>query len=146
MHGQTQHHNCTACLHAQKGKCVCMLKGAFSTLKSSKEHSSCMYRRFSGSSKSVCNWQPAWFRGYLERAIAAHGGYGTVAGQIGWAMAYTPKRPRGYWNSITNVKSEVDDFINANGLQPGMVPSLRDVRGADRSACGAHDVLPVVVL
>ncbi|DBB03663.1 TPA: hypothetical protein ACH3X3_010990 [Trebouxia sp. C0006] len=71
-------------------------------------------------------------RGYLERAIAAHGGYGAVAGQIGWAMAYTPKRPRGYWNSITNVKSEVDDFIDANGLQPGIVPSLRDVRGADR--------------
>ena len=102
-------------------------------------------RPFSAS-KSVCNWQFAWFRGYLERAIAAHGGYGTVAGQIGWAMAYTPKRPRGYWNSITNVKSEVDDFINANGLQPGIVPSLRDVRGADRSACGAHDLSPVVVL
>ncbi len=58
-------------------------------------------------------------------------------------MAYTPKRPRGYWNSITNVKSEVDDFINANGLQPGIVPSLRDVRGADRSAHSAHDLLPV---
>ncbi|KAL0037090.1 hypothetical protein WJX77_012339 [Trebouxia sp. C0004] len=71
-------------------------------------------------------------RSYLERAIAAHGGYGAVAGQIGWAMAYTPKRPRGYWNSITNVKSEVDDFINASGLQLGIVPSLRDVRGADR--------------
>ena len=80
----------------------------------------------------------------MERAIAAHGGYGAVAGQIGWAMAYTPKRPRGYWNSITNVKSEVDDFINANGLQPGIVPSLRDVRGADRSALSAHDLLPVV--
>lgn len=86
-----------------------------------------------------------WFRGYLERAIAAHGGYGAVAGQIGWAMAYTPKRPRGYWNSITNVKTEVDDFINANELQPGIVPSLRDVRGADRSANGAHDHLLVVL-
>ena len=47
-------------------------------------------------------------------------------------MAYVPKRPRGYWNSISNVKSEVDDFITANGLQPGIVPSLRDVRGAER--------------
>ena len=60
-------------------------------------------------------------------------------------MAYTPKRPRGYWNSITNVKTEVDDFINANELQPGIVPSLRDVRGADRSANGAHDHLLVVL-
>ena len=47
-------------------------------------------------------------------------------------MAYIPKRPRGYWDNILNVQSEVDDFIMANGLQPGMVPSLRDVRGADR--------------
>lgn len=47
-------------------------------------------------------------------------------------MAYIPKRPRGYWDSILNVKSEVDDFIEANGLQPGIVPSLREVRGADR--------------
>ena len=47
-------------------------------------------------------------------------------------MAYTPKRPRGYWNNITNVKSEVDEFIIANGLLPGIVPSLREVRGADR--------------
>ncbi len=60
-------------------------------------------------------------------------------------MAYTPKRPRGYWNSITNVKSEVDDFIDANGLQPGIVPSLRDVRGADRSVHSAHDLSPVVL-
>ncbi|KAL3155899.1 hypothetical protein ABBQ32_012897 [Trebouxia sp. C0010 RCD-2024] len=71
-------------------------------------------------------------RGYLERAINAHGGFGAVAGQIGWSMAYIPKRPRGYWDSILNVKSEVDDFIEANGLQPGIVPSLREVRGADR--------------
>lgn len=71
-------------------------------------------------------------RGYLERAINAHGGFGAVAGRIGWNMAYIPKRPRGYWDNILNVQSEVDDFIMANGLQPGMVPSLRDVRGADR--------------
>ena len=71
-------------------------------------------------------------RSYLLRAITAHGGFGAVAMQIGWDMAYTPKRPKGYWNSILNVKSEIDDFIHANGLQPGIVPSLRDVRGADR--------------
>lgn len=69
------------------------------------------------------------------RAITAHGGFGAVAMQIGWDMAYTPKRPKGYWNSILNVKSEIDDFIHANGLQPGIVPSLRDVRGADRYDC-----------
>ena len=78
------------------------------------------------------DWSIVSIRGYLERAINAHGGFGAVAGQIGWNMAYIPKRPRGYWDSILNVKSEVDEFIQANGLQPGMVPSLRDVRGADR--------------
>lgn len=72
-------------------------------------------------------------RGYLERAISAHGGFGAVAGQIGWDMAYIPKRPRGYWDSILNVKSEVDEFIKVNGSQPGVVPSLREVRGADRA-------------
>lgn len=76
-------------------------------------------------------------RGYLERAISAHGGFGAVAGQIGWDMAYIPKRPRGYWDSILNVKSEVDEFIKVNGSQPGVVPSLREVRGADRSICCA---------
>ena len=76
-------------------------------------------------------------RGYILRAINAHGGFGAVAGQIGWDMAYNPKRPRGYWNSILNVKSEVDDFIQANALQPGVVPSLREVRGADRYSATA---------
>ena len=78
------------------------------------------------------DWLIVAIRGYLERALNAHGGFGAVAGQIGWSMAYIPKRPRGYWDSILNVKSEVDDFIEANGLQPGIVPSLREVRGADR--------------
>lgn len=81
---------------------------------------------------SVYDWWIVVIRGYLERAINAHGGFGAVAGQIGWNMAYIPKRPRGYWDSILNVKSEVDEFIQANGLLPAMVPSLRDVRAADR--------------
>lgn len=71
-------------------------------------------------------------RGHLERAIAAHGGFGAVAAQLGWEMAYNPKHPRGYWSSIMNVKAELDDFIEANGLQPGLVPSLREVRKAAR--------------
>ena len=71
-------------------------------------------------------------RSHLERAIAAHGGFGAVAARLGWNMAYNPKRPRGYWNSIMNVKAEVDEFIKANGLPPGLVPTLRDVRKADR--------------
>lgn len=73
-------------------------------------------------------------RSHLERAIAAHGGFGAVAAHLGWDMAYNPKHPRGYWNSVMNVKAEVDDFIEANGLQPGLVPTLRDVRKADRYA------------
>ena len=81
-------------------------------------------------------------RGYLERAINAHGGFGAVAALIGWEMAYIPKRPRGYWDSVENIRSEVDEFTQAHGLLPGTVPQLRDVRAADRyvvhnSACAA---------
>ena len=71
-------------------------------------------------------------RGYLERAINAHGGFGAVAALIGWEMAYIPKRPRGYWDSVEHIRSEVDEFTQAHGLSPGTIPQLRDVRAADR--------------
>ena len=58
-----------------------------------------------------------------------------MAALIGWEMAYIPKRPRGYWDSVENIRSEVDDFTQAHGLLPGTIPQLRDVRAADRYMC-----------
>ena len=55
-----------------------------------------------------------------------------VAGLIGWEVPYLPKRPRGYWNKVANIKSAVDEFTEANDLPPGTIPQLRDLRAADR--------------
>lgn len=58
-------------------------------------------------------------RSDLEKAIAAHGGPVAVAQQLGWRLAYKQRKPRGYWDSLPNVRRELDDFIEENGLDPG---------------------------
>lgn len=55
----------------------------------------------------------------MEKAITAHGGPSVVAERLGWKLQAKPRKPRGYWDSLPNVKQEVDDFIQDNDLQPG---------------------------
>ena len=58
-------------------------------------------------------------RSDLEKAIAAHGGPPVVAKALGWRLKARPRRPRGYWDVVENVRSEIDDFIADYGLRPG---------------------------
>ena len=55
----------------------------------------------------------------LEKAITSHGGPSVVAERLGWKLQAKPRKPRGYWGSLENVKQEVDEFILDNEFQPG---------------------------
>ena len=55
----------------------------------------------------------------IEKAIAAHGGPATVADRMGWTRKGRYRKPKGYWNSISNVKQEIDEFISIYDLPPG---------------------------
>ncbi|KAG7675312.1 hypothetical protein Ndes2437A_g00523 [Nannochloris sp. 'desiccata'] len=47
----------------------------------------------------------------LEKAITTHGGPSVVAERLGWKLQAKPRKPRGYWDSLENVRQEVDEFI-----------------------------------
>jgi len=59
------------------------------------------------------------YRTDLEKAITSHGGPSIVAETLGWKLQAKARKPRGYWDSLENVKQEVDEFIQDNELQPG---------------------------
>ena len=71
-------------------------------------------------------------RSDLEKAIAAHGGPAVVARRIGWRLQARPRKPRGYWTSLDNVKQEIDEFIEENGLVRGVMPLKNDFVRAGR--------------
>lgn len=68
----------------------------------------------------------------LEKALAAHGGASMVASRMGWSYNSRSRKPRGYWNSIENVKQEIDEFILSSDLPPGVVPLKNDIIRAGR--------------
>lgn len=59
-------------------------------------------------------------RSDLEKAISAHGGPSQVAAQLGWKQRAKGRRPKGYWDSLDNVRAELDEFIEEAGLPPGV--------------------------
>ncbi len=62
-------------------------------------------------------------RSDLDKCISAHGGRAQVAARMGWQIDGRSRKPRGYWNSLDNLKSEIDEFIaSSDDLQDGMLP------------------------
>lgn len=61
-----------------------------------------------------------FFRSDLEKAISAHGGPSQVAAQLGWKQRAKGRRPKGYWDSLDNVRAELDEFIEEAGLPRGV--------------------------
>ena len=59
-------------------------------------------------------------RSDLEKAISAHGGPSQVAAQLGWKQRAKGRRPKGYWDSLDNVRAELDEFIEEQRLPPGV--------------------------
>lgn len=57
----------------------------------------------------------------IEKAISAHGGPAMVAKRLGWINKGRYRKPKGYWNSIENVKQEIDEFISIYDLPIGTV-------------------------
>jgi hypothetical protein len=68
----------------------------------------------------------------IEKAISAHGGPAAIAARLGWKLQARKRKPRGYWDSLENVKSEIEDFIVENGLEPGVMPLKNDFVRAER--------------
>ncbi|KAL4445809.1 hypothetical protein ABPG77_009008 [Micractinium sp. CCAP 211/92] len=71
-------------------------------------------------------------RSDLEKAISAHGGPSVVAQQLGWKLKAKGRRPKGYWDSLENVRAELDEFIEEQGLPPGVMPAKNDFVRASR--------------
>jgi ribosome-associated toxin RatA of RatAB toxin-antitoxin module len=69
----------------------------------------------------------------IEKAITAHGGRGTVAERLGWELQVPSRKPKGYWDSLPNVKLEIDEFINQNNLQSSVMPLKNDFVRAGRN-------------
>ena len=68
----------------------------------------------------------------LEKALSAHGGAANVAKRMGWGSKSRSRKPRGYWNSIENVKHEIDEFILSSDLPSGVMPLKNDFVRANR--------------
>eukprot|EP00204_Picochlorum_oklahomense_P000283 CAMPEP_0118807926 /NCGR_PEP_ID=MMETSP1161-20130426/35723_1 /TAXON_ID=249345 /ORGANISM="Picochlorum oklahomensis, Strain CCMP2329" /LENGTH=972 /DNA_ID=CAMNT_0006737311 /DNA_START=146 /DNA_END=3062 /DNA_ORIENTATION=+ len=68
----------------------------------------------------------------LEKALSAHGGASNVAKRMGWGSKSRSRKPRGYWNSIENVKHEIDEFILSSDLPSGVMPLKNDFVRANR--------------
>ncbi|KAK9823512.1 hypothetical protein WJX72_003333 [[Myrmecia] bisecta] len=68
----------------------------------------------------------------LEKAIAAHGGHAEVALKLGWQLTFKPKKPRGYWDHIRNVRRQIDAFVVDHGLPPRVMPRKNDFVRAGR--------------
>ena len=63
-------------------------------------------------------------RSDIEKAISAHGGPAMVAKRLGWMNKGRYRKPKGYWNSIKNVKQEIDEFVSIYDLPIGTVTCL----------------------
>jgi hypothetical protein len=68
----------------------------------------------------------------LEKALAAHGGASMVAGRMGWTTSSRSRKPRGYWNSLDNLKTEIDEFLSSSDLPPRTMPLKSDFVRAGR--------------
>lgn len=80
-------------------------------------------------------------RGDLAGAIARRGGYSAAAQQLG--LAWTGRKPRGYWRRFANLERELRAFIrDTRGLDPRVLPTRRQLAAAGRmdlaSAIGWH--------
>eukprot|EP01025_Chloroclados_australasicus_P067329 TRINITY_DN9309_c0_g1_i10.p1 TRINITY_DN9309_c0_g1~~TRINITY_DN9309_c0_g1_i10.p1 ORF type:complete len:831 (-),score=78.94 TRINITY_DN9309_c0_g1_i10:2398-4689(-) len=58
----------------------------------------------------------------LARAIQSFGGPHAVAKALNWKMKH-PRRPRGYWMNVENLRKEMEQFVQENGLPPQQMPS-----------------------
>lgn len=43
-----------------------------------------------------------------------------------------PRKPRGYWSDISNLRKELEDFRVSNGLPAGEMPTARQLRASNR--------------
>ena len=55
-----------------------------------------------------------------------------MAAQLGWRLKAKGRRPKGYWDDPANVRSELDEFIEEQGLPPGVMPAKNDFVRAGR--------------
>lgn len=69
----------------------------------------------------------------MEKAITTHGGPSVVAERLGWKLQAKPRKPRGYWDSLENVRQEVDEFIKDKKLQPGKKGSFCYFFGGEKN-------------
>jgi hypothetical protein len=82
----------------------------------------------------------------LASAITNHGGFPSLAERFGLLYTYTAKPDR-YWEDFANVRQEILDFNQAQGIS-GRMPTTIELRNAGKhsltAAINAHGGFPAV--
>lgn len=68
----------------------------------------------------------------LEKAITRMGGFRNIASLMNLSLAYKDRKPKGYWDSIENLKQEVSQFQRMWGIDPSYMPSRKSFERAGR--------------
>lgn len=68
----------------------------------------------------------------LEKAITRMGGFRNIASLMNLSLSYKNRKPKGYWNSIENLKQEVSQFQRIWGMDPSYMPSRKSFERAGR--------------
>lgn len=55
-----------------------------------------------------------------------------MAAALGWRQRTKVRRPKGYWDSLDNVRAELDEFIEEQGAPQGVMPPKADFVRAGR--------------
>eukprot|EP00249_Psilotum_nudum_P020846 c27871_g1_i2 orf=79-2469(+) len=68
----------------------------------------------------------------LEKAITGMGGFRVIATRMKLSLAYKYRKPKGYWDSIHNLKQEVIRFQQEHGFDKEIMPSRKSMEKSGR--------------
>ncbi|GLJ44269.1 hypothetical protein SUGI_0925950 [Cryptomeria japonica] len=71
-------------------------------------------------------------RADLEKAITRMGGFRIIASLMNLSLSYKDRKPKGYWDSLENLKQEVSHFQRTWGMDPTYMPSRKSFERAGR--------------
>nr|ATG70999.1 HCF145 [Hesperocyparis macrocarpa] len=71
-------------------------------------------------------------RSDLEKAITRMGGFRIIASLMNLSLSYKNRKPKGYWDSLENLKQEVNHFQRTWGMDLTYMPSRKSFERAGR--------------
>ncbi|KAG9444031.1 hypothetical protein H6P81_015371 [Aristolochia fimbriata] len=68
----------------------------------------------------------------IEKAITRMGGFRKIASLMNLSLAYKERKPKGYWDSLENLRKEISRFQRSWGMDPAYMPSRKAFERAGR--------------